>query len=97
MITFGQVTVGTAATFITSMPPGPCTLTLVVNNTVSGTAPAATPIYVGGTNTVTVSNGAPVLGNSSITYTGFQGSRAMRFWAAAGGNTPVGFHLCSDG
>jgi hypothetical protein len=82
----GQVAVGTAATFVTRVPPGPFALTL--------TASSAVAIGVGTTTTFT--SGALINVNSAVTYTGFSGSTGAALYAVASTSSTVSYHLCTN-
>ena len=87
-LVLGQGTAGTAATFITTVPPGPYHLTLVTG----GTA-----VAIGTSTTTTLTNGALIPANGSVVYTGFTGATgAILYGISANGTaTTVSYHLCT--
>lgn len=89
MIVAGQKAVGTAATFIASVPAGPSTV--ILSNTSGQT------VYVGGTG-VTASNGFPVAsGSPPVTIPGYAASAATSLSAVAGSAVTIGVIISTDG
>jgi hypothetical protein len=91
-LVLGQVTVGTAATFITAVPSGPYALTLMT----SGTAVAiSTNTGIGTISTFLT--GALINANSYVQYDGFPGSTGTSLYGTVGsGTTTVSYHLCTS-
>lgn len=86
-----QVLVGTSATALPTVPAGPSQVTF----TVIGAATVI--VYLGITNSVTTTNGAPVQGGQTVTISSFEGSAATPIWAvASAANTPVGVVVSTD-
>lgn len=79
-----QVSVGTSAVPLVTVPPGPCQVT------VSVAAAATVFVYLGGSG-VTTANGSPVTGGQSVAIDCFEGSAGMALYAiASAASTPVG-------
>lgn len=75
----GQATIGTIASFLTNLPPGPSSVSL----TVPGTATA----YIGLSSTVTTGNGYPVTSATSpVTIPGYNGEAGGALYAVASGS-----------
>lgn len=85
-----QIAVGTSAVQVAVIPPGPCNVTVTVGSAGGGVTPLDV-VYFGTSNSVTISNGAPVVSNATVTIYGYEGSRGWILYAvASAANTPVG-------
>jgi len=85
MIIPTQVSVGTSEVPLVLVPPGvgSVTITVAAANTVF--------VYVGTTTGVTATNGAALIGGSSVTIPLYPGSRGVQLYAiASAASTPVG-------
>lgn len=79
MLIFGQVSVPVSTpTLVCTMPAGACRVQLVLGGT--------NPAYVGTSNSVTTTTGAPVTQYVGLTMHGFSSSPATQIWA----NAPTG-------
>jgi hypothetical protein len=91
MIETGQVPVGTTATLVCRVPPGPCTAILF-----GGT----TTVYFGSGTAVgtAAANGAPLYGSATVTIPGYPGSSGTPIYAVASiaGTVNIGFVLSTD-
>jgi hypothetical protein len=91
MLDLGQRAVSTTPTFVTTMPPGVCALTLVAN----GTAATITVVPAGAVapgTVFTVGTGAMLPANVPVTYPGFPASRGADVYAiAASGSVTVSY------
>lgn len=89
MITAGSKAVGTAATLIANVPPGPNTV--ILSNTSGQT------VFVGGSS-VTASNGFPIAsGSPPVTIPGYATSGATALSAVAGSAVTIGVIISTDG
>jgi hypothetical protein len=89
MILASQPAVGTAASILTTVPAGPCT---VILSNVSGQT-----VYVGGT-AVSSSRGFPIpSGSPPVAIPGYPGSRASQLYAVAGSAVTLGVIVSTDG
>lgn len=80
--------IGTSASLLCTVPPG------VGSVTISVAAANTVFLYVGGNSGVTTTNGAAVVGGSSVTIHTFPGSTGGQLWAvASGAATPVGVFI----
>lgn len=88
MIVPTGVSVGTSAVPLVLVPPGvgSVTLTVAAANTVF--------VYVGTSASVTVGNGAPIVGGATVTLPLYPGSRGVQLYAiASAAATPVGVFI----
>jgi hypothetical protein len=91
-LVLGQVTVGTAATFITTVPPGPFALTLV-----AGTASSVAISTTNNGTMTTFSSGAVINANSFVQYAGFaESAGAALYGVTSAGTSTVSYHLSTD-
>jgi hypothetical protein len=81
------------AVLLCTVPPG------VGSVTISVAAANTTFVYVGTTNTVTSTNGAAIVGGSSVTIPTYPGSKGTQLWAigSVAGPTPVGVFISTGG
>lgn len=90
MITINQVSVGTSATVIATVPPG--TTAVVLTNT--GTA----PVFVGTGSGLTTTNGLGIPPNGVVTIPGFPGSKSVTLYGiVASATAPIGYCFSTTG
>lgn len=83
--------VGTSAVPLCTIPPG------VGSVTISVAAANTVFVYVGTASTVTASNGAAIVGGSSVTIPLYPGSRGTPLYAiASAASTPVGVFISTS-
>lgn len=90
MINLRQATVGTTASNLVTMPPGPCAVTFTV------LSPSGAVVYFGtGSGSVSTTNGYPVSqGGQTLTVQGYPGSVALNIQAvSSSAATTVGFAI----
>lgn len=88
MITPTQVSVGTSAVPLVTVPAGvsSVTITVAAANTVF--------VYVGASSNVTTGNGAPIVGGQTAVIPGYPGSKPTTLYAiASAAATPVGVFI----
>lgn len=97
MLSIGQVTAGTAATHLCTVPGGPCLVTITNDSASAGTA------YVGITPastayTFSTSNGIPVPAGQSLVFANYKSSAAasLSVISASTVATNVGFLISND-
>ena len=78
MLDFGEVTVGTVATFLFRVPSGVCNVTLVNSG---GTA-----IYVGNGTAETSSNGIGIPPNGAVSFSAYPASTGSSLYALGAGS-----------
>lgn len=87
------VSVGATAVPLCAVPPGvgSVTVTVAAANTVF--------VYVGKSSSVTVGNGAPIVGGSAVTIPMYPGSAGTTLYAigSVAGPTPVGVFISTGG
>jgi hypothetical protein len=88
MISAEQAAVGTAATMVVAVPPGPCTVLL--SNTSAG------PVFIGGTG-VTSANGYGIPAGAQVDITGWPGSRGQNLYAVGSAATTLGVLTITSG
>lgn len=90
MINIYQVSVGTSATLLVTVPPG--TTGVVLTN--AGSA----PVFVGTGTGVTTTNGLGVPPNGVVPVPGFPGSKSVTLYGiVASGSTPLGICVSTTG
>lgn len=84
-----QVSVPNTAVKLVDVPPGVGSVTITV------AAANTTFVYIGTTSSVSATNGAPIVGGSSVTLPIFPASRPATLYAigSVAGPTPVGVFL----
>jgi len=99
MLVLGQRAVGTAATFICTLPPGPARLTLVAGTATSiavGAVPPGTPGTASSVTSITTGTGALIPASSSVTYDQRPGSSGADIYGAAASATTASYHITTD-
>jgi hypothetical protein len=91
-ITPTQVSVGTGAVPLVLVPPG------VGSVTISVAAANTVFVYIGTSSNVSATNGAAIIGGSSVTIPMYPGSKGSQLYAiASGAATPVGVIVSTGG
>lgn len=96
MLSLGQRTVGTTATIICTLPPGPSRLTLVAG-TAASIAVGAVAVGAGSAPNLTTSTGALVLAGTSVVYDQRPGASGADIYGVAASATTASYHITTDG
>lgn len=88
MISASQAAVGTAATLVAAVPPGP--VTVLISNTSTGT------VFIGGTG-VTTTNGYGIPAGAQADLTGWPGSKGQNLYAVGTAATSLGVLTITGG
>jgi hypothetical protein len=96
MLVLGQRAVGTTATFICTLPPGPSRLTLVTGTASSVFLGAVTP-GLGSAPGLTTTTGAQVLPSSSVVYDQRPGCSGVDIYGIGTATTTASYHITTDG
>lgn len=87
MLDVGQASAGTATSFVTTVPPGACTVTLV------GGA-LSTNFGIG---TATTGNGCPLPANGVVTFPSYPGSKGGNLYVIGTAATAIGYIVSTGG
>lgn len=86
-----QVTVGTTASILTIVPPGPCQVVLTVSGGTQNT------IFLGNGSAVTTTTGAHIVGGVPWSVSNFVTTSSTTLWAVASAPTGVGVTIVTPG